>query len=148
MEDRFEYLGSEQLRKHPIVFFDGVCNLCNRSVDFVLRVDRRRVFRFASLQGETARLAESRLPVREPDAGSWSMVLLDDSGCYERSEAALRVMKKLGGGAGFLGCLGLCVPKFLRDGVYRIIARKRYDWFGRKESCRLPSLEEQAVFLP
>ena len=93
-------------------------------------------------------MAEPVMPAQAQDAGSGSMVLLDESGAYERSEAALRLMKRLGGGVGFLGSLGLCFPRFLRDGVYRFIAWKRYHWFGRKESCRLPGADEPGVFLP
>ncbi len=136
---------TEILRTHPIIFFDGVCNLCNHSIDVVLRADQARVFRIASLQGDTARKLLAPQP-GEPEA--WSMVLLDGNGMHERSGAALRVLKRLGGLRGFLGSIGLCFPGFLRDFVYRLIARYRYRLFGRRETCRTPADDESSVFLP
>jgi predicted DCC family thiol-disulfide oxidoreductase YuxK len=136
---------TEILREHPIIFFDGVCNLCNHSIDFVLRADKARVFRIASLQGDTAR---KLLAPQSGEPEEWSMVLLDGDGMHERSGAALRVLKRLGGLRGFLGSIGLCFPGFLRDFVYRLVARYRYRLFGRRETCRIPTDAESAVFLP
>ena len=136
---------TEILRKHPIIFFDGVCNLCNHSIDVVLRADKARVFRIASLQGDTAR---KLLAPQSDEPEEWSMVLLDGNGMHERSGAALRVLKRLGGLRGFLGSIGLCFPGFLRDFVYRLIARYRYQFFGRRETCRIPTDHESSVFLP
>ena len=141
-------LSAESLSKHPVVFFDGVCNLCNGTVDFIIKSDKKGLLRFASLQGETAASAGSLLPIQEEDSKEWSMVFLDTSGAYVRSEGALRLLMNLGGLWSCLGWLGLCFPRFFRDGVYRLIARGRYKWFGKKESCRLPSPEEEERFLP
>ena len=128
----------------PIVFFDGVCGLCNKAVDFLVRRDRRRTLRYAPLQGETARRL---LPALGNDRARWSMLLLDADGLHDQSEAALRVARRLGG---FLTVLSWAriVPRFLRDPVYRFVARNRYRWFGEKESCRIPSPTERALFLP
>lgn len=128
----------------PIVFFDGVCGLCNKAVDFLVRRDRRRTLRYAPLQGETAKRL---LPALGTDRARWSMLLLDADGLHDQSEAALRVARQLGGLLRVLSWARV-VPRFLRDPIYRFVARNRYRWFGEKESCRLPSSAERALFLP
>ena len=128
---------------HPIVFFDGLCGLCNRSVDLLLRWDTKGVLRFAPLQGETARRLLPAPQVRDLD----SLVLVDARGMHLRSTAALRALEHLGGawrGAALLRW----VPGVVRDAVYGWVARHRYRWFGKKESCRLPSPAERERFLP
>ncbi len=128
----------------PIIFFDGVCAMCNRFVDLVLRADRRRVFRFAPIQGETAKRLLPPLPA---DPASWSMVYLDEHGLHDQSEASLQVYRRLGGAFRLLS-LARLVPRALRDPVYRWIARNRYRWFGRRDTCRVPSAAERERFLP
>jgi predicted DCC family thiol-disulfide oxidoreductase YuxK len=128
---------------YPIVFFDGVCGLCNASVDRLLRWDRRAVLRFAPLQGSTAAAMLPPHMVRDLD----SLVLLDAQGPHLRSDAALLALKYVGGPWRLLSALRV-VPRPLRDGVYGLIARRRYQWFGRKESCRLPGPQEREPFLP
>lgn len=130
---------------HPILFFDGVCNLCNSSVDWVMRRDRKHVFRFASLQGETA---AQLVPEYANEAGLSTVVLVDEAGRHVRSTAAFRVLKRLGGIYGALGTVGLAIPRPLRDWGYRVIAANRYRWFGQKDTCRLPTPEERSRFLP
>ncbi|MCS6976676.1 MAG: DCC1-like thiol-disulfide oxidoreductase family protein [Gemmatales bacterium] len=130
--------------EQPIIFFDGVCGLCNRFVDTMLRADKDGIFRFAPLQGETAK---ALLPPLGEDAGAWSVVYRDSQGTYRESEAVLRAMKRLGGWWGMLAVLRI-VPRPVRDGIYRLIARNRYRWFGKRTSCRLPTPEERARFLP
>lgn len=130
---------------HPIVFFDGVCGMCNQLVDAVLRADRKAIFRFAPVQGETAR---AMLPRQPNDPQAWSMFYLDEEGrLHDQSEAALQVCRRLGGIYGLLG-LGLAVPRFLRDPIYRLIARNRYALFGKRATCRIPTREERDRFLP
>jgi predicted DCC family thiol-disulfide oxidoreductase YuxK len=131
-------------KEHPILFFDGVCNLCNASVDFVIRHDKARLFRFASLQGETAR---KMVPEYANDGGLSTVVLLDADGRHVRSTAALRVLKRLGVTGPLAGLL-LAIPRPVRDAGYRLIAQNRYRFWGKKETCRLPSAEERAQFLP
>lgn len=131
--------------EHPTLFFDGVCNLCNSSVDWVIRHDKRHLFRFASLQGPTA---ADVVPEYANEAGLSTVVLVDSSGRYLRSTAALRVMRQLGGFYGFLGSLLLLIPSPLRDWGYKLVAKNRYRWFGEKDTCRLPTPEERALFLP
>jgi len=125
----------------PVLFFDGVCNLCNASVDRLMRIDRRRRLRFASLQGPTAQRLLAGTAVahgaEEPD----SLVLLDQGRVFVRSTAALRALVRVGGGWRLAAAL-LLVPRPLRDAVYRWVARHRYRWFGRRETCRLPTPDE------
>ncbi len=128
----------------PIVFFDGVCGLCNASVDWLLARDDRAVLRFAPIQGETALRMLGRL-AGNPE--SWSMVLVDDTGRYRRSDAAIRIVRHLGGWWACIGLL-LIIPRGLRDGVYGWVARNRYRFFGRRETCRLPTPAERGRFLP
>ena len=127
----------------PIVYFDGVCGLCNRFVDFLLRRDHRRQFRFAPLQGETA---AARLRVR-PGIAPRTIVLEDDEGIWERSRAVLRILRRLGGVWSATRIL-LLVPAPVRDWMYDLIAQRRYAWFGQRESCRLPTPDERERFLP
>ena len=129
---------------HPVIFFDGVCNLCTGSVQFVIRHDPSRKFRFASLQSEIGQsvLSEHHLP-----AESFGSFLLYDQGrLYTKSTAALRVCKQLSGGWKLLSVF-LIVPPFIRNAVYDLIARNRYRWFGKKEACWLPTPELKSLFL-
>jgi predicted DCC family thiol-disulfide oxidoreductase YuxK len=129
----------------PIIFFDGVCALCNRTVNGILARDHDAQFRFAPIQGETA---ERFLPPLDDDPGTWSIVYVDETGVHRESDAAIRIARRLGGGlAGLLG-LARIVPRALRDPVYRLIARNRYRWFGRRENCRVPTPTERERFLP
>jgi len=125
-----------------VIYFDGYCGLCNGFVDFVLARDRARRFRFAPLQGTTARARFG-----DPGDVDPTTILLEEEGTvFERSTAALRIITAIGGIWRFAGLLRL-VPRFIRDAVYDWIARNRYGWFGKRDSCRLPSPEERAVFL-
>ena len=125
-----------------IVFFDGVCGLCNRFVDRLLRVDPKGLLRFAPLQGSTA---HERLPAGMADAME-SIVYLRDGVVLQRSDAALRILVDLGGWRVLYRALFI-VPRFLRDAVYAWIARNRYRWFGKRDACRLPTPEERARFM-
>src|ERR1044072_4171380 len=125
-----------------LVLYDGECGLCDRSVQFLLRHDRAGVLSFAPLQGDTAaaRLAHHRLP-RDFD----TVVFVRDAGtaaeaAFVRSAAALQVLGALGG-AWRLTAVFWLVPRPLRDAVYRWVAHHRFGWFGRVDSCRLPSPE-------
>ena len=130
--------------QHSIILFDGVCNLCNGAVLFVIRHDKKNQFVFASLQSEEGKkiLADYNLDKNEMN----SFILVENGKAYERSSAALNVIKKLNGLWSFLYGF-IIVPKFIRDGIYNIIAKKRYQWFGRKDECMIPSPELRAKFL-
>ena len=135
---------TENEAQKPIIFFDGVCGMCNAFVNLILRVDRRQTFLFAPLQGATAR---EMLPPLSDDAREWSMIYVDEAGVHDQSDASLEVYRRLGGFWRLVSLLRY-VPRALRNPVYRVIARHRYHWFGKKDSCRVPSQDEQTRFLP
>lgn len=128
---------------NPILFFDGVCGLCNRFVDFVLKYDSRGRVLFAPLQGTKAAETLPEGIVRGLD----TVVLLDGDQCHIRSSAVVRIFWNLGGSWSVLGTLLWLIPKPLRDLVYKAVARSRYRLFGQKETCRLPTPDERARFL-
>lgn len=126
-----------------VVFFDGVCLLCNGFVDFLLRADVEGHFQFAPLQGESARvMLPQDLRFRMP-----SLVLWSQGQVFLRSDAALMIVGQLGGPYRLVARLGWLVPRSLRDLLYRLVASYRYSWFGRREACRLPRPEERDRFL-
>ena len=129
---------------HPVILFDGECNLCNASVDFVMRRDRSGRFRFASLQSAIARelLGARRSAAAQPD----SVVLVDNGSIHERSSAPLRILRSLGFPWSLFYAFML-IPRPIRDWVYDRIARNRYRWFGKRDTCRLPTPAESARFL-
>ncbi|MDP4148246.1 MAG: thiol-disulfide oxidoreductase DCC family protein [Bacteroidota bacterium] len=129
----------------PVLFFDGVCNLCNRSVQFVLKHDKAGKFRFASLQSVAG---QDLLKKAGSAPGMYfdSFVLLESGKLYTRSMAALRVLKGLGGPWALLYVFRF-IPAFIRDGLYNWIARNRYRWFGRRDECSVPSAEWEGRFL-
>jgi len=118
--------------------------MCNAFVDLIRRVDKERIFRFASLQGQTA---QQLLPPLSQDPFQWSMVYLDEKGVHEQSDASLEVYRRLGGAWWVLSLIRF-IPRGLRNPAYRFVARNRYRWFGRRESCRVPDEEEKSWFLP
>jgi predicted DCC family thiol-disulfide oxidoreductase YuxK len=132
------------MEEPPIVLFDGVCNLCNGSVQFLLKRDPEGRFRFAALQSDAGRrlMAEHGLDV---DALS-SVLLIEGGRVWQESSAALRIASHLPGAWKLLRVFAV-VPRPLRDAVYRWIARNRYRWFGRTETCWLPTPELEARFL-
>jgi predicted DCC family thiol-disulfide oxidoreductase YuxK len=127
----------------PIIFYDGECGICNASVDLVLGADTDEQFLFAPLQGETAARA---LPPLTDKPEEWSLILLDDHGIHDRSDAALGICARLGAPYNLVSSLRI-IPRPIRDGVYRFIAHNRYHWFGRHETCRIPTASERARFL-
>jgi predicted DCC family thiol-disulfide oxidoreductase YuxK len=127
----------------PIIFFDGICHLCNGFVDRVTRLDRKAQFQFAPLQGETAMKAltpEDRTRLE-------TIILLENEQKYQRSDAILRILTRLGG-LYKVFTIGYLLPRFCRDAIYTWITRNRYAWFGQKEHCRLPKPHEKERFLP
>jgi predicted DCC family thiol-disulfide oxidoreductase YuxK len=134
-----------------IVLFDGHCNLCNASVDWIIRRDRRRRIHFASLQSELGRrlMADAGMAgLSESGDEALDTVLYWREGkAWIRSDASLRVAQDIGGLWGILGRIGLLIPRAMRDRVYRWIARNRIRWFGRRESCRMPTETERGRLL-
>src|SRR5262245_15340886 len=130
--------------KEPIVFFDGVCNLCNGAVNFLIDRDRARRLRFAPLQGRTFAAVRLENPwLGEVD----SLVLADAAGVHVRSAAALGLLQYLGAPWRLLGRVGRLVPRPIRDWLYDRVARSRYGIFGRRDACRIPTPELRARFL-
>jgi predicted DCC family thiol-disulfide oxidoreductase YuxK len=130
--------------KHPVILFDGVCNLCSNVVQFIIKHDPKRVFRFASLQSSMAKelLKEYHLPPDELN----TFVLIENGKAYTHSTGALRIAKHLKG-AWPLAYGFIIVPRFIRDAVYNFISKKRYNWFGKKEDCWIPKQEWTSLFL-
>lgn len=130
---------------HPILFFDGHCNLCSGSVQWFLKRDKKGLLRFASLQSD---LATELLPQAGVDPSTLSSLMLYENGkASTQSSGALRAGLLLGGGYRLLARVGLIFPSFIRDGIYKFIARNRYRWFGRSETCWLPRPEWKARFV-
>jgi len=129
---------------HPVILFDGVCNLCNGAVNFVIRHDTKNIFRFATLQSQAGQQFLHQFDFTSPDMRSF--VLIDNGKAYQKSTAALRVLKYLPWHLKAFRVF-LIVPSFIRNGVYDIIARHRYKWFGKKEVCMVPTAELKAKFL-
>ena len=126
-----------------IILFDGICNLCNASVDFIIRNDKNDVFKFASQQSEIGQKLLRKNQLEHHELGT--IVLVDDDKIYLKSEAIFRISSYLKGFPELLMIFGI-LPKPFTDFVYEWIAKNRYHWFGRKETCRLPPPEERAKF--
>lgn len=136
--------GSRNLenRQH-IIFFDGVCNLCNSSVQIVIKNDKKQIFQFSALQSE---FAGSFFNLHNFKLITDSIVYWNGKHFYSRSNAALRIASRLRFPYPLL-VAGFIVPAFIRNALYDVIARNRYKWFGRQESCMLPTPELKARFL-
>lgn len=128
----------------PIILFDGVCNYCNSMVNFIIRQDKQKRFVFAPLQSATGQhlLLKHHLPPNELN----SFVLIDRQKAWLRSSASLQVFKNLPWYWKWTQIFWI-IPPFLRNAVYNLIARNRYKWFGKKESCMIPTPDLKARFL-
>lgn len=130
-----------------VILFDGVCNLCNGFVQFVIRHDAAGRFRFAALQSAAGQALLAAAGYSPPGpAGPESVVLLAGGRLYSHSAAVLRIAGLLGG-FWRVAAVGWLLPRPWRDGLYRFVARHRYRWFGRQESCWLPTPALRARFL-
>ncbi len=129
---------------HPTIFFDGVCNLCTGSVQFIIKHDPKQYFRFASLQSELGQEVLQQFNL--PSAEFGSFILLENGKMYTKSTAALRVTKKLNSLWPVLFSF-IIIPPFIRNWVYSFIAKNRYRWFGKKEACWIPNAELNKLFL-
>jgi len=129
---------------HKIIVFDGVCNLCNNSVNYVIKRDNKDRFRFAAFQEEAGQrlILKYNIDISKTD----SIVLIDSDKVYVRSTAVLRIAKYLGGGYP-LFYVFMIIPKFVRNWVYDYVARNRYKWYGKKDSCMIPTPELRSKFL-
>lgn len=127
-----------------LVLFDGLCNLCSASVQWIIARDPKALHRFASLQSDPARraLQQAGASATLPD----SIILIDAQGIHTKSTAALRIARRLGF-PWSLAALALVLPRFLRDPLYDIIAARRYRWFGKRDACTIPTPELRKRFI-
>jgi predicted DCC family thiol-disulfide oxidoreductase YuxK len=134
----------KQSNNKPILFFDGVCSLCNFVVDFVIQNETASFLNFASLQGKTAK---SLLKPQDRE-GLDSLIVLAEGKTYFRSDAVLLVLQWMGGAYAFLARTLRLIPRSLLDSLYDFVARHRYRWFGQRQSCRMPTEQEKNRLLP
>lgn len=132
------------MNSQPIILFDGICNLCDGAVQFVIKHDPENQFLFASLQSEAGQrlLKQYKLPVENFN----SFILIQDEKVYSKSTGALKVARQIKGVWSWL-YIFIIIPAFIRDAVYAWIAQNRYKWFGKKEACMIPTPELKARFL-
>jgi len=128
-----------------IILFDGVCNLCDATVQFIIKHDRHDVFRFVALQSELGQEIVKYIGV---DTSKTDSIILYEPGhaYYYKAEAAIKIAKELGGIYSFIGILSI-LPNWLSDKVYDYVAANRYKWYGKKEECMIPTPEMKAKFL-
>ncbi|HRK53241.1 MAG TPA: thiol-disulfide oxidoreductase DCC family protein [Cyclobacteriaceae bacterium] len=137
-------MGAPHTIENAVVLFDGVCNLCNGSVQFIIKRDKASKFHFAALQSEYGQTQLLRLGI--PPSALQSIVLIKGDRFYQRSNAVLEITKMLGGLWSVLYVFKI-VPAFLRDWLYNGIANNRYKWFGRQDQCMIPTPALKARFL-
>ena len=137
-------MGTANPDEHPIILFDGVCNLCEGFVQFVIRHDPDAIFRFAPLQSTIGEELLMRCGWEENALDG--VVLIDDGRCYKKSDAVIRVTRRLGMPYRLLGPSWI-VPRSIRDRMYDYVADNRYAWFGKKDSCLMPTDDIRARFL-
>jgi len=133
-----------QLKNNSVILFDGVCNFCNSSINFIIKHDKKEHFLFASLQSDVAK--EILLQFDKKKTLGDSILLVSDTKIYNKSTAALNIAKKLNAGIS-LFYVFIIIPPFIRDWVYDIIAKNRYKWFGKKDSCMVPSEKIKERFI-
>ena len=129
-----------------VLLFDGVCNLCSGTVQFVIAHDPHAYFKFASQQSEAGQALMHEHGIAIPEGDPLSLVLVEDGRVYDRSTGALRVARHLSFPFN-VGWAFIIVPRFVRDFVYGVIAKNRYRWFGKKDVCMVPTPELRARFL-
>ena len=132
------------IENKSIILFDGVCNLCNNSVQFIIKTDKKKRYLFTSLQSDAGR--DILLQFQLENSGFNSIIFIENGKIYQRSTAILKIIRhlpypwKLSYGL-------IVIPKFIRDFIYRIIARNRYKWFGKRDTCMVPTIELKNRFL-
>ncbi len=129
-----------------LVLFDGVCNLCNTSVLYVIKRDKKNKFLFAPLQSEIGRAVLNEFQIDTSETDSILLYEPITNTIKQRSSAALHIAKNLGFPINFM-VVFFIIPNFIRDWVYNFVAKNRYKWYGKKESCMIPTTELQAKFI-
>tara|TARA_B100001059_G_C17828303_1_gene582931 strand:+ start:1667 stop:2074 length:408 start_codon:yes stop_codon:yes gene_type:complete len=128
--------------KNMIIFFDGVCVLCESSVRYILNNDKKKKFTFSTLQGEYAKKILNPSDINALE----SIVLFDGKKVYDKSTAVIKICLILGGWYK-LFYIAYIIPKSLRDSVYKLIAKKRYKWFGKLDNCMIPNKKIKSRFI-
>uniref|UniRef100_UPI0040498CE0 thiol-disulfide oxidoreductase DCC family protein n=1 Tax=Fulvivirga sp. TaxID=1931237 RepID=UPI0040498CE0 len=136
-------MGTINKIESPVILFDGVCNLCNSSINFVIDRDKHKKYKFASLQSQFGQQLAASIG---KDIDMQSVLLVENGKVLDRSNAALEIARNLSGAWPVLYVFK-AVPSFLRNIVYDFISRNRYRWFGKQEFCRMPSAELKSLFL-
>ena len=129
-------------KQNPVILFDGVCNLCNGTVDFLLKRDRKKQFRYAALQSETGKTMIQKFHIPEQTD---SVILIKLNKVYFESDAAIEITNMLPY-PWKLGIIFQIIPKIIRNKIYKWVAKNRYGWFGKRETCRIPTPEEKEYF--
>ena len=130
--------------ERPIVFFDGECVMCNAFVDLMLQLDQDAKLRLTPLQGETAKRFLPPLPANRQE---WTIYYLDETQLCDRSEAVIQICRRIGGWITPLSW-GRFISLSIRDALYTLIARHRYNLFGKRDTCRVVTADERNRFLP
>jgi len=133
-----------KIKDKPIIFFDGVCNLCNSSVQFILKKDSKNVFLFSSLQSDAAKDILLQYKLKNSDLSS--IILLENGIVYQKSTAILKISRRLKGFYKYFYAL-IIIPKIIRDPLYSFVAKNRYKWFGKRDACILPTKKVKFRFL-
>ncbi len=129
---------------HKILLFDGVCNLCNNTVLFVIKRDRKKQIRFGAIQSQEGNKLLQKFGIDQQYLGS--LIFIDEGKVYLKSSGALRLSKYLSGLWPLLYAL-MVIPAFIRNPIYDFVAANRYKWFGKKEVCMIPTPELKSLFL-
>jgi predicted DCC family thiol-disulfide oxidoreductase YuxK len=129
---------------HDLILFDGVCNLCNGGVQFVVKRDKKEKFKFASIQSSVGQSYLRKFQLDQK--GAYSIILIRGEKYLDKSSAALEITRHLPGLWPLLSVFKI-VPKFIRDFIYDFIAKNRYRWFGKKDECMIPTPELKSRFL-
>ena len=137
------------MKTNAVVLFDGVCNFCSASVQFIVARDPDGYFRFASIQSDTGKklMTEHGIPEVPEGSDPTSVILIEDGRAFDRSTAALRIARHLHNVWKLLYVF-VIVPRFVRNFVYELVAKRRYRWFGKKDMCMVPTPELRERFLP
>ena len=132
------------MHQQPVILFDGVCNLCNNTVKFIIKRDKKAYFSFASLQSGKGQKLLEKYHLSHYDLSSF--ILLENGKAFSKSTGALQVVRKLDGLWPLLYCF-ILIPKFIRDKVYETVANNRYKWFGKKDECLVltPQLKARII---
>lgn len=126
-----------------VIFFDGVCNLCNSTVDILIKLDKQHQFRYSSLQGQFAKKALAHVDINFDK----SFVYLENGKVFVKAAAAIKILKKLGGIYKAIAVIASVFPNWFLNLFYNLLAKYRYQLLGKKDECRLPSKEEARLFI-